>query len=72
VRKAAMQHYVSPKNTKGALFSAPSIEFFSFLTLYIQNSILQRVIGTFFQVYFRRLFNQLREKSRFTPLDKIF
>jgi hypothetical protein len=43
-----------------------------FFTLYIQNSILQWVIGTFLKLYFRFILNGLQRFRRFCLLTSFF
>jgi hypothetical protein len=56
-----------PKKTNGALFGAPRGVFSFFFTLYIQNSILQRVIGTFSAKLYLPRHQQLASISREIP-----
>jgi hypothetical protein len=62
----------SSQNAKGAPLSAPSFTIAFFFTLYIQNSILQQVKGTFLRIYFPRVVNGLTRFSPRLTLDKIF
>jgi len=67
VREPALQIPKLPKNTKGALFSAPSQSISFFFTLYIQNSMPQRVKETRFAYLFLPRNQSLAAKTTFYP-----
>jgi hypothetical protein len=60
-RSAPAAYAIPPQNTKGALFSAPHRVIYFFLTLYIQNSISQRVNPPHFANLFLPRNQQLAE-----------